>query len=137
MGVFFGRQDGGFHVVEVGEGLEYNQICSGVLGGHHHLPVQLVGVVEGQGAQRLQQLPDGAAVEGHIGLRPGSGIPCHLDGLGDDLGGGVAAVLQLVPVGLEGVGIDDLTAGGDIAAVDIGHHLRVSEAEQFRQLTQL
>lgn len=75
MGVFFGGQDGGFHVVEVGEGLKDNQICPGIFRSNHHLPVQRVSVLKGQGAQRLQQLPNGAAVEGHIGLRPGGGVP--------------------------------------------------------------
>ena len=47
MRVLFGGQDGGFHIIEVGEGLKYNEICSGVLSGDHHLSVQFIGVLKG------------------------------------------------------------------------------------------
>ena len=137
IGVLLCRENGGFHIIKIGKSLKHYQIGPCILPCGDHFPVQLIGFVKFQRAQRLQQLSDWSDVQSHQCICPLSGRFCHPDRLLNDLPDTVAGAGQFVAVGLKGVGVDQIAACGNIAAVDVSHHLRRCKTQDFRALPQL
>ena len=131
-GVLSGRQQGGPGLLEVGHGLNGDQVRPCRRAGLHHLGKDVHRLFKLQGAGGLQQLADGAHVQGHQPPAPGR-LPGHRDGGGDHLRHRPSAVGQLLPVGSEGIGIHDLGSGIQIGAVDLPQPLRVLQGGRLRR----
>ena len=131
-----GGQDSGPHLSQVGHCLKDHQIGPGGGPSLHHLPEEVIGLLKGQGAQRLQQLADGAHVQSHQGAGLFRRLSGHLDRLSDHLLHRIAGTRQLVGVGAKGIGVDHVAARPEIPAVDVCHHLRRGKAQDLRPLAQ-
>ena len=130
VGVLPHGQECGLSLGKVCHGLDDEEVRAGGGGGTSLAGKQLVGVVEGQRAHGLQELPGGADVRGDVaGPRPA--------GTGH---GGIEDLLhrrrraELVLVSAKGVGGDHVCAGGHIGGVNPRHLFGVSEAEKLGQL---
>ena len=134
--VFLDGQQRGPGLVQVGHGFDGNQIGPGGFTRPGHFGKKVVGILKAQGSKRLQQLAQGAHVQGHQ-----SGVSCCAAGYaycgGNNLLHGVARPGQLEGVGPEGVGINHLTARVHIGPVDAAYPVGVGQAEQFRPLARL
>ena len=124
-----GRQQGGFGLQEVADGLDEDQVRLGGNPGVHDLGEHGVGLVEGQFTEGLQQGAQGAYVQGDVSIRAG-GPAGDGDG-GGDIGGGVLP--QLPAAGAEGVGSEDVRACQGIGGVDGLHCLRGGEVHRLRR----
>ena len=131
-GALPGSQQGGPGFLKVGHGLNGDQVGPRRRAGLHHLGKDVHRLFKLQGAGGLQQLADGAHVQGHQPPVPGR-LPGHGDSGGDHLRHRSSAVGQLLPIGPEGIGIHDLSAGVQIGAVDLPQPLRVLQGSRLRR----
>ena len=134
IGVLSGGQDGGLHLVQVAHGLKDHQVRAGLLPGHYHLPKNVIGLIEGQAAQGLQQLADGAHIQGHLHRTVSGGGSGGADPPGDQLPRGVAAFFHLETVRPEGVGVEDIASGLHVLTLDGGDRLWMGQVPGLRQL---
>ena len=134
--VLLHRQQGGPALLQVGHGLHHHQVGPSVPGGAHLLGEDVHRRLEVQRAGGLQQLSDRAQIQGHQGASPG-GLSGQGDGGGDDLLHRSARAAQLLPVGPEGVGAQDLAARRHIGPVDVQQPVRVLQGGQLGILPQL
>ena len=132
VGVLLGRQQGGPGLLEVGHGLNGDQVGPRRRAGLHHLGKDVHRLFKLQSAGGLQQLADGAHIQGHQPPAPGR-LPGSSDGGGDHLCHCSSTVGQLLPVGPEGIGINDLGSGVQIGAVDLPQPLRVLQGSRLRR----
>ena len=118
---------------QVGHGLDDEEVGAGNLGGTRLLGKEVVRLVEVHGAQGLEQSADGADVGGHIA---GARLARARDGGREHVlhAGGVS---QLVGVGAERVGRDDVGTRLHVGAVDGRDGLGMREVEQLGQLAGL
>ena len=127
------REDAGLDLVQVGHRLQHHQVHPGGNACPHLLAEQLIGLCKGEGAGRLHQLaqrPDVQRDQGAVRLRCTdriNGLPCVLDGGGDDLSGGMSAGLQLLAAGAEGVGVQDVGSGQQIFPMHLGDDFGMGE----------
>ena len=124
-----GRQQGGFGLQEVADGLDEDQVHPGGGPGVHDLSEHSVGFIEGQFSEGLQQGAQGAYVQGDVSVRAG-GPAGDGDG-GGDIGGGVLP--QLSAAGAEGVGGENVRARRDIGGVDGLYRLWGGEVHCLRR----
>ncbi len=124
-----GRQQGGFGLQEVADGLDEDQVRPGGGPGVHDLSEHSVGFIEGQFSEGLQQGTQGAYVQGDVSVRAG-GPAGDGDG-GGDIGGGVLP--QLSAAGAEGVGGENVRARRDIGGVDGLYRLWGGEVHCLRR----
>ena len=127
-------QDARLYLQQVGHGLKVHRVRTGGGARRHHLLEQVAGLLEGQGAHGLEHLAQGADVQQD--LRIGTLGSCFgaLHRGGDHLGHCVAAARQLLAVGAESVGADEIGASLQIGFVDAGHHLRMGHTPHIRDL---
>ena len=118
---------------QVGHGLDDEEVGAGSLGGTGLLGKEVVCLVEIHGAQGFEQSADGTDVGGHVA---GARLACARDGGREHVlhAGGVA---QLVGVGAERVGRDDVGTRLHIGVVDGRDSLGMGEIEQLGQLAGL
>ena len=118
---------------QVGHGLDDEEVGASSLGGTGLLGKEVVRLVEVHGAQGLKQGADGTDVGGHIA---GARLACARDSGREHVlhAGGVA---QLVGVGTERVGRDDVGARLHVGAMDGRDGLGMREVEQLGQLARL
>lgn len=116
--VFFGRQDGGFQLVQVGHRLQKDEVGSGSSTSADDLGKFFVGILKSEGTGGGQQFAQGADVQRYqcAGFLPGTAGAG--DGSRDDFLDTTAAASQLFGVGTKGVGQQDVRPGGRIIAVD-------------------
>ncbi len=123
-----GGRDGFAQLVQVAEGLQDQQIRPGLGQGRDLLGEGLAGLLGLDAAERRQAHPQRADVAGHQHLPEGRHRhPARQLHPGPvDLGDLVLQAVrgQLVAVGAEGVGLDDLRPGLDVRAVDLRHQRR-------------
>ena len=125
-------QQGGLGLIQVGHGFDGHQIRPGPLPGQGDLLEIAVGPLEGEASHRLQQLAQGAHVQGYLYVCPGGGLPGDGDGGGNHLVHRVSGARQLGGAGAEGVGADDLASGLDVLPEDGVQQVRAGEVEQVR-----
>ena len=123
------RQQGGFGLQEVADGLDEDQVRPGGGPSVHDLSEHSVGFIEGQFSEGLQQGTQGAYVQGDVSVRAG-GPAGDGDG-GGDIGGGVLP--QLPAAGAEGVGGENVRARRDIGGVDGLYRLWGGEVHCLRR----
>ena len=118
---------------QVGHGLDDEEVGTGSLGGTGLLGKEVVRLVEIHGAQGLEQSADGTDVGSHVA---GARLARARDGGCEHVlhAGGIS---QLVGVGTERVGRDDVGTRLHVGAVDGRDSLGMGEIEQFRQLAGL
>ena len=118
---------------QVGHGLDDEEVGAGSLGGTGLLGKEVVRLVKVHGAQGLEQSANGADVGSHVA---GARLARARDGGCEHVlhAGGVA---QLVSVGTERVGRDDVGTRLHIGAMDGRDGLGMREVEQLGQLAGL
>ena len=116
--VLLDGQQGGLQLVEIGESLHHHQIGTGGHTGPNNAGVFADGSLEGESAVGLQQLAQGADVQGGQRAVRGAGPLAAGHACGDDLLHGIGAFCQLVGRRAEGIGVDDAAARGGVHAVD-------------------
>ena len=133
--VFFCGKNGGFHFIQVRHGLKNDQIGTCFFPCSDDLPEAVIGIVKRQSPQRLHQFTDGT----HIQRDPdSSGVPHTVRSLPrgpyispDHIPDIIAGSLIFVGIDTEGIGIDHITSGLDIAKVDVSDDIRMVHAEHF------
>ncbi len=131
-GIFLHRQQGGLGLVQVGHGFNGYQVRPGPLPGQSHLSKEVIGPLEGQSAQRLQQLPQGPQVQGNLDPRSCGGLLGDGNGGGHHLLHGVPRPRQLEGVGSKGVGAENLRARLDVFLKNAPQLAGVGEIQQLR-----
>ncbi len=129
------RQQGGLGLIDVHDGLNGDQVHTGLHAGPDLPDIQLHRPIKGQRSKRLQQLSQRTHVQRHQaaeGCRRPSGRRHRRSG---DLLGGIAAALQLQNAGAKGVGVDHVRPGLEVGPVDRFHLLRRPDAQKGRVLT--
>ena len=122
-------EDRGFRLVEVGHGLDDDKVS--LPAGFDGLGEDVVGLLEGEGSRRLEQLADRADVERDLRAGAFGGFAGIFDGGADQLSHGVAGGGHLEAVGAEGVGVDDIASVFDVAAVDVDDPFRLFDVERL------
>ncbi|OQA01063.1 MAG: hypothetical protein BWY71_00511 [Planctomycetes bacterium ADurb.Bin412] len=137
-GMVFGGLDGGDGLLDGGHGFDDDHIGPARLQGDDLLFEGVDEIFLGFHAQRFHELarrPDAAQdilrIAGHLAGDAGGGPV--------DLGHPAvqAIMLQFVTGAAEGIGLDDIAAGGVVLAVDVLYLVRVLDAPQFRTLARL
>ena len=118
VGVLLGSQQGSTGLLQVGHSLDGDKVGSRLHACTDHLGKQVHRVFKAQHTGGLQQLAAGTDVQSHQ-ASSGGGLLGHGDCGGDDLLHGAAGALQLLPVGPEGIGVDDLGPGVQVGGVDV------------------
>ena len=124
------RQHRRLRLAQIRHGLDEHDVAPGVHHRAHLLGEYLVGLLERQRAQGLQQHADGAEAARHVAGAGRAGVGRRR---AVDVGHRRAA-LQLVRVGAERVRGDHLGAGAHIAGMDVRDGVRVAEVQQVGQL---
>ena len=135
--VLFRGQQGGLQLVEVGEGLEEDEVGPGSRTGPDDAAILGHGVLKGQRAVGFQQLAQRADVQRRQRAVGGAGPLAVGDARRNDLFQRVLAARQLVGRRAEGVGVDDAASGGGVAAVDALDELRVGDVQLLGPCPQL
>ena len=128
-----GRQHRRFQLIGIAHGFDEQAVGPRPLPRRRHFGEQVVGRLEGQLSQRLQQLAGGADIHGHPYVVP-SALASRL--LRQAHSGGnhrLGPLTELQPVGPEGVGLEDLAARLRILPVDVPDNLRPGEVPFLRQ----
>ena len=125
------RQQRRLGLVQVGHGLNDNEIGPGLYTGVHHLPEQLVGPLEGEAPHGLQQLTQGANVQSHLRPGPVHGVLGQSDGRPHYLLHRVSRGGQLAGVCPEGVGVDHLRPRRCVVPVYPGNTRGVRQVQQL------
>ena len=126
---FFGGEDAGFDLVQIGHRFQHDEVGAGSDTGIHFLGKDVIGLLKGEGAGRFQQLSNRTDIQRNQCIGAAGCSLCILNGRGDDLLDGVGAACQLFAVGSKGVGVEDVGARLQVFAVYLGDDLRVSEVE--------
>ena len=116
--VLLAGQQGGFQLIQVGEGLQQHQIGPGGLPRPHDPGKGVHRFLKGEGAGRFQQLPQRAYVQGHQGAMGRGGLPGALDARLNRLLHRIAAARQFVGRRTKGVGAEDTAARLRIRTMD-------------------
>ena len=124
--VLLAGEHGSLGLAQVCDGLDEQQVATSGLGGDRLLGKELVGLLEGKLAHRLQKRTRGADVTGNVARAGSAGARSRG---GKDLCDSCAA-LKLAAVGAKGVGGDDLRTCIDVLAVDGGDVIWVRDVEQ-------
>ena len=124
-------------LIEIGQRLEDHEIGTRLRARDHHLTEELIGVLERERAERLNELTDRTDVERNAHARNAGVLCCtacraHI--LSDDLGDGLARPLELVSVRTEGIAVDDAAARRNIVPMDLLDHLGMIQAEELGAL---
>ncbi len=128
--VFPGGQHRRLGLVEVRHGLDDDDI--GLICRVHLLREEVIGVFEGEGAGRFEELADGADIEGDEDLGAlGRGLRV-LERRFDDGVGRVAAAFEFIGVGAEGIGVDEVGACVDVGSVEGRDEVRMRHVERLR-----
>ena len=134
--VLLHRQQGGPALLEIGHGLNLHQVHPSLHPAAHLLGENIHRSLKIQRPSGLQQLPDGAQVQGHQGF-PGGGLPGNGDGGRDDLLHRLSSAFQLLPVGPEGAGAENLRPRLHVGAVNLQQPVRMVQGGQLGVLPQL
>ena len=132
--VFLGGQNGGFQFIQVGHGLQHDQISPRRRTGPDDLCELGAGLLKGESPRRGHQLSQRADVQRHKRARLSGGLPCTGDGGGHHLFQRISGAGQLFGVGPKGVGVQNLRACAHIIPVDGGERFRHGECRQLRHL---
>ena len=124
--VFADGEQRGAKFGKVGHRLDEHEV--GVFARDYGAAIDVVSLIEGHRAERLEHLPGRAQVEGD--QLAGGGVARQLDRRGNYAVGQLA---RLGGVGAEGRGRDDVRSGGGICAVNAREDLGRSEHELFGQ----
>ena len=130
--MLLGGQQGGLGFVNIAHGFDHDQVGLRRRGGIDHLGKGAVGVFKFQIAIGLEQLSGGAHIQRDIALLPG-GFSGQRNARADQFAHAVGLIFQLVAVGAEGVGQQNIRARGGISAVNIAQHIGVGNVPGFRQ----
>ena len=107
-GVLFCCKKCGSCLLEVCECLKDNQICSGILAGHHHFLEDVISLIKGEGPKRREKLTDRTYIQSNFCVEGLCGCSFgNLDICFYDIRGVVACSLQFSSVGTKGVGVED------------------------------
>ena len=135
--VLFRGQQGGFQLVQVGEGLKEDEVGPGGDARPDDAAILGHGVFKGQRAVGLQQFAQRADVQRGQCAVGGAGPLAVGDARRNDLFQRVFAARQLMGRRAEGVGIDDAAACGGVPAVDALDELWVGDVQFLRPCAQL
>ena len=122
--VFFGGQDGGFQLVQVGHRLQKDEVGTGCRACTDDLGELGIGILKAQGACGNQQLTQGADVQRHQCAGSIGGLAGAGDGCRDDILHRMAAACQFFCVGAKGVCQQDISPGVGIVGVDGRQYVR-------------
>ncbi len=114
--MFSRRQHGRLRFIEIGHGLDDDDV--GFFRRVHLFREEIVSFFEREGTGRLEELTDGADVEGNEDIGAGSGRLRVLQRRFDDGVGRVAAPLEFVGVRAERIGVDEIGACIDVGSVE-------------------
>ena len=128
-GMLFGCQQRRFGFVDVAHGFNDDQVGPGV----NLFGISSIGVLKIQIAVWFEQLSCGADVQRYPGT-----VRCCLFGQthtgGNQLGRAGRPVLQLVAIGAESVGQENVGSGGAVGAVNVAQDFQMGDVPAFRQL---
>ena len=125
---FPGRFQGEEQLRQVKKGLQHDEVRG--FPGSEHLPEGVLRLLLRHVAVGLQQLPQGAHVQGHLRFLPRGAAGIGQSGADH---GGHRLPPGLQGIGPEGAGIDDAAARPDIVPVDGLHRRRVCQIHLFRE----
>ena len=128
---FHRSEHGSLGFQQVGHGFHDDEIAARRLGGAGLFGEDIEGLVEGEGAQRLEQGAGRSDVAGH---ERRSGRPRVVRSRRVHLGHRGIGARELQAVGAEGVGGDAVGAGFHVLALDGHDGLRMREVQQVRHL---
>ena len=133
-GLLHGGEHGRLRLQKIGHGLHHNEVAAGRLGRPGLLGEDVVGLVKGEAAQRLEQTARGADIPGH---ERSAGRAGHLGSRRVHLGHRRPRAGQLQSVRAEGVGGDALGARLHVLALDGRDLVGVRQVQKIGVLVHL
>ena len=124
-------------LVEVGQRLKYDEIGARRFARRNHLAEELVGVLKGERAERLDQLPDGSDIERNAHARDAGVLrraPRDRHVRPDDLGDRFPRADELVPVRTERIAVNNAAARRDVVPVYFLDNLGMLHAKELGTL---
>ena len=133
--VFFRGKHRSAHFRQIGHRLKNDKIRPCLLPRDHHFAKAVIGLLKGEGSERLHEFPDRSDIQGNLYISPGKGgrglfrgsdIRC------DHIMDRIRAAFILAAVDAKCIRVDDIASGFDIASVDSGNDIFMLHAEELR-----
>ena len=136
VGVLLRGEHRGLDLVQIAHGLDDDEVGPGLRARGDLLPEGLVGLLEAQRAEGLEQLAERADVQGHLDGQIPRGHAGAANAPFDQLRRGIAAARRLIAVGAEGIRVEQAAACLDVFPVDGGDLFWLGNVPDLRGLAQ-